>query len=655
MSWMGKLYQTYETGVRLDLPDSLKPLPINHTNQNAHIRVVLDQSGNFLRAEALLKTQIVLPATEKSAGRTSGEAPHPLADKLQYVAKDYADFGGEKKSYYQSYFMQLDKWANSTYSNLKLRAIRDYVAKGVLIADLIKHRIVHIDSSGKLLSSWPEDEGALPELFKTLPKEKGFLDQGNALVTWSVEVPGDQSSDMSKDLETQENWIEYEQSMEGQLNFCFVNGEVSTIAESHPAKLRHSGDKAKLISSNDNDGFTFRGRFLDASQPASVGVIATQKSHSALKWLIDRQGFRNGDQAIVTWAVSCMEIPQPLDDSFSFLESEVEGTAEPTDITAAAHKVDHSLDVGQYFSIALKNRLNGYQATLPTSDRIIVMGLDSATPGRMAITYYQELDPKDFLNRLAKWYLDFSWFQRRSIKSIDSKGREVGHTEWRPGTPAPKEIVEAIFGDTISDSQKKNTIERMLPCIVEGSPLPRDLSERAFRKTINRHAYSSDQQWLWEKNLGITCSLFKGFCKRSPNHTRDYSMDLEEDNFSRDYLFGRLLAIAERIEEIALSVAGEDRSTTAARLMQRFADRPSSTWRNIELALQPYIQRLKAKRPGFLYNQQALLDDIMGKFKPEDFSSDKPLTGEFLLAFHTQRLEMRSKPESNTESDTANQ
>jgi len=76
-------------------------------------------------------------------------------------------------------------------------------------------------------------------------------------------------------------------------------------------------------------------------------------------------------------------------------------------------------------------------------------------------------------------------------------------------------------------------------------------------------------------------------------------MTLETDRTSRDYLYGRLLAIAEHIEGRALYVGGETRDTTAAKLMQRFADRPASTWRTIELALTPSKSRLRAKRAGF--------------------------------------------------------
>lgn len=123
-------------------------------------------------------------------------------------------------------------------------------------------------------------------------------------------------------------------------------------------------------------------------------------------------------------------------------------------------------------------------------------------------------------------------------------------------------------------------------------------------------------------------------------------MALELERTSRDYLYGRLLAVAERIEEMALYVAGEDRPTTAARLMQRFADHPCSTWRSIELALQPYMQRLRMSRGGFLHNMLALLDDIVHSFQGDDFTSGRGLTGEFLLGYHCQR-QVWKKDKSN--------
>lgn len=123
-------------------------------------------------------------------------------------------------------------------------------------------------------------------------------------------------------------------------------------------------------------------------------------------------------------------------------------------------------------------------------------------------------------------------------------------------------------------------------------------------------------------------------------------MALERERDSRDYLFGRLLALAERLEEIALHAAGEQRDTNAGRLMQRFADNPYSTWKTIETSLAPYITRLQTRRPGFLYNVRTEMDEVMAKFRhPEDFNSVAKLSGEFLLAYHCQRSALRFKPD----------
>ena len=70
MSWMAKLYETYEAGLLLtDLPDDKRLMPTSHTLQNAHINIAIDGEGNFKRASVLEKTQIVLPDTERSASR----------------------------------------------------------------------------------------------------------------------------------------------------------------------------------------------------------------------------------------------------------------------------------------------------------------------------------------------------------------------------------------------------------------------------------------------------------------------------------------------------------------------------------------------------------------------------------------------------------
>lgn len=652
MSWMAKLYETYEQAMSLELPEDQRPMPVGHTLQNAHIAITISGEGEFLRAEALQKMQVPLPATEKSAGRT-GKAPppHPLADKLQYVAADYPSYGGKKNSFFADYLDQLENWCNSGFSHPKALAVLAYVKKGVVIRDLLSENIAITDDNSCLITHRDQDSEKTA-FIKSLPIDKGSFDQGAALVCWRVEIAGDAIIDTWKDESLQSCWTEYLASLGGKSGLCFVSGEQGNLASNHPAKLRHTGDKAKLISANDTAGFTFRGRFTDSKpsisakgyQSVSVSFDVTQKAHIALAWLLNRQGFRNGDQAIVAWAVSGKPVPNAMDDSLSLVNAMLD--APVTNLTEGVG-LEHGLDVGQSFAESLNKAMAGYKSKMQPTESITVMAIDSATPGRMGITYYREFMAHEFIETITCWHEHFAWPQRLSIETTVGK-KKLRKTIWSAGVPAPRVIWDSVYGNMLTDTLKKNLTERLLPSIIEGRPVSYDIVSTALKRACNPNSMA---RWEWEQCVGVACSLYRGYRRRhhEKSKQRNFSMALEEENRSRDYLYGRLLAIAERIEFIALSVANEKRATTAERLMQRFSDRPYSTWRTIELALNPYIQRLRSNRAGFLVNRQKELDAIMSAFDSTEFTSDKPLSGEFLLGFHCQRLNLQNTPDTPKE------
>jgi len=666
MSWLAKLYETYEAGELLDLPEDERLMPISHTLQNAHINIVIDGQGCFKRATVLEKTQVVLPATEGSASRSSNEAPHPLADKIQYVAKDYPDYGGKKVSYFNSYEKQLAEWCNSSCAHKKAVAVHLYISKGQVVKDLTEAGIFFLDDNGTLLRYWPhkeDKEHPVPLIFKVLPalpkekriqSDKAEVEPGDALLCWTVESTGELDSTTWDDNSLHQSWIEYYALRDAKPGICYITGIEKPLSVNHPAKLRHTGDKAKLLSANDSAGFTFRGRFTDSLQAVGVSFEVSQKAHNALRWLISRQGQKNGDQVFVAWAVSGKPIPSPLEDSWTLMKD----FSEPLLIADDEEEIqqpmiDHGRDLGQSFAQQFNKYLAGYKGQFELNDQIVVMGLDSATPGRMGIAYYRELLGSEFFQRLEEWHAQFSWFQRHSVAVPSNKAgkKPAQKTAWPISAPVPRNIADAAYGDILKSNStlRKNIMERIVPCIVDGRPFPQDILRLAIKRASNRN---SCEHWEWERNLGITCALYRGFYRRHPNPSkrRNYSMNLDESCNSRDYLYGRLLAVAERIEEVALRVGGENRSTNAARLMQRFADRPFSTWRTIRLSLQPYMQRLQGSRGGFLTNRKKELDVVTSSFENEEFTLDKPLTGEFLLGYHCQRMCYR-----NTEIEKADE
>lgn len=627
MSWIEELYNTYENcyGKEESVSSNnsngrtLKPLlPLFHTLKNSNIEVRIDGNANFIDATLIENKndqEIIIPCTEKSSSRTAQEDPHPLCDKIQYCAKDYV---GNKKSYFDSYFKQLNKWANSEFSHPVVKVISKYMENGSLYADII--------GTGKEFGKPGEDLAGL-------------------FIRWKVEIPGENETRCWKDQSLFKSWQLFSESQESVEDICMVMGCKKSIALSHPRRIRNSGDGAKLISSNDKTGYTFLGRFKlnnivlngkeeeIAVQSASVSAEVSQKAHSALRWLIDRQSFRNGDQVVVSWAVSGQETPDLIADSFSiFDETDEEKIIEVNQISYS--------DAGQTFARKLTKKIAGYKAELKDATKIVVMGLDSAGPGRLSISFYRELSNSEFLERIEIWHSDMAWYFLEFIQ--DSTDKKKKHSGYMVTAPAPRIIAEACYGKRLDDKLKKSTIERLLPCIIDGRQVPIDLVDSAVKRASNKIGM---EHWEWERTLSVACSLYRCHSIRNSQNTtkNEHTMALEEKRTDRDYLYGRLFAIAEHLEEKALYVAGEKRETNAARLMQRFSDQPYHTWKNIWESLNPYMTRLQSKRPGFLFNMKNLVGQIHAMFLSGEFEKDIRLSGLYLLAYHCQRLELNQK------------
>lgn len=655
MSWIEKLYKTYENNIDKigDRKDTTPLLPIFHTTKKrAHVEVVLDRNGSFKRATVVPEdtAKTILPATEKSAGRTSGCAPHPLADQLQYIALGYKEYGGPKRHYYEGYWKNkkeyiegykdvLRKWSESEYTNQKVTAVYHYISKGTLISDLVSEKVLHADENGKLLSSWSGRRDDKPDIFKALGQGQK---QADTFIRWKIEIPGEPASDLQYDKSVWQSWVNYYLNTRKEKIFCYVSGESTAEApkyqpEQYPRMIRSDNDGAKIISSNDTSGFTYRGRFTDDHQVCGVDVTVAQKAHNALRWLIDRQGkvfyVKKGKQydprlAFVAWAVTGVEIPDPLADSDNLL-----GDISPESKSQKEGTISAGF-TAQDFGIRLSKYLSGYSVNLGETNKIIVMGIDSATPGRMAVTYYRELTGSDFLKRIESWHKNCAWLQRFSKDKIFY------------GAPAPRDIAQAAYGTKdddlikVDDNLQKITVERLIPCIIDGAPLPWDIVDSCIKKAAQRQSLPD---WAWQKTLGIACGLYRYYLKEK----EDYTMGLDRQRTSRDYLYGRLLAVADCLEGFALSLSREGRQTNATKLMQRFAERPCGTWKTIELALVSYKARLNRKN-----KYVTELDKIHGLFTDVDsYASDEPLSGEFLLGFHCQRTELMLKEETNEKED----
>lgn len=660
MSWMERLYRTYENstmeiGAATAAPEHGKSaatplLPICHTTQNAQIEITVDWQGSWQphTARVLEKTDgvTIIPCTENSSGRTSGLCPHPLFDKLQYLAGDYITFGGApKRDGYALYMEALGAWCASPHAHPAVQAIYTYLQKGCLIADLVREGILLCGEDGALLPKWTGD-GEKQGVFRQMD------DQFAAFVRFTVSG-AEGLCILYEDSGVRDSFIRYQASLETETDLCYVQGTWLTRSESAPGKIRNTGDKAKLISSNDGNTneFTFKGRFATAAQTVSVSFETMHKAHNALKWLISRQGWRNGDQVVLVWGTQNEPCPSFMQDGYDLV---LESAGLDNDLFAdLAAPLPREADTFAAYAQKVNRALSGWGRRLTHDAAISVLVLDSTNGmiGRLSIPYYRELGGGEFLKRLNLWYSTCAWPMERK------KETQSGKREWVcfVGAPSPNDIVTAAYGSSAGDKLQKSAIERLLPCVIDGAPLPRDLVACAVRRAS---APLAVEEWEWRQMLPVACALVRkqrnDAVSRMDRKKWDitsykevYSMALDTQNHERAYLFGRLLAYAEQAEGLALFKNGDARQTNAVRLMHQFSVKPASTWRYLDEQLTYYYGKLNDCGNWF----KSQIDAVMAQFSPADYT-DTRLEDIYLLGYHSQLAALRTRKEAKIDENT---
>ena len=617
MSWMSMLYQTYENNKAMaGKPGEKVPLStLAHMVANAQIEITISQQGKFMNASIVAKedAKTLIPVTESSAGRSNGIVPHALSDTLSYIAGDYANYvltekeakkSGEK---FSTYIEALSKWKESAYTHPKVNAIYTYIDKKEMIGDLVRSGILICDKAGKFttnkVSGQPYEKALVR--FLVLTGEHGVSPrtwEDDTLITCYTEY--------------------YLSTLGGEKDLCYLTGENSPIATNHPKGIVAANYGAKLISANDTSNFTFRGRFYTANEACTISYDATQKAHNALTWLVAKQGVTVGNKdkrTYICWNPNGKKIPG-IEDPFALEEEE-----EAVSYTEEEYKK------------RLIRGLQGYAENLQNNEDIVIMGLDAATTGRLSITYFNQLKASDYLRRLEKWGESCCWYF--TDFTLDKKPYDIVKT------PTVKQIVTYAFGTEqgtfieVNDKIMKEQSQRIYYCMLDGQTLPKDVIHCIVQKASTPLAYSYGNH---ERVLSTACALISKYY--NDKERGKVKMDLDCENSNRSYLFGRLLAIAEKVERVTYK-GDETRITNAIRLQAAFVNHPMHTWSILENALNPYYQKLA---PGLREYYKNMVQDVFALLQESDGNLlNKSLEDTYLIGYYAQRKALKAVKNKN--------
>jgi len=602
VTWLYELYQTYEEnkGKMGEVEQSITGkkvlfLPEVHMYQNIQFEIFVSSEGKFVEARVVDKNDqtTIIPVTVESENRTSNAISHMLHDKLQYIAGDYEKYGGhykEGENYYTEYIKQLETWCSSKQAHPRVKSILKYVKKGSVIEDLIKNEV--IESKNVPLASLVR--------FNVL--------DGNVPV-W-------------EDKSIFNSYIEFYEPNLKNSGLDYVTGELVSLYDKHASIM----GKKKLISENQKQRFAFLGRFSDISQVVSVGYEASNKGHNALKWLIKKQGRIIDGRIFLTWGQNKIEVPSPEDSTYT--------------IFARDHQAEKLVSrdlTNQRFAKLFSDVLNGLKADLEMNSRIHILILDAATTGRMAVLYYQSIEAKLYFDRLTKWQTSCVWHHKYRLE----KGKE-----WI-GSPSLRDIATSAYGENASDVLIKNVVSELYPCVVEEGKVPFNIVRRIFERASD--PVRIKETYEWEKVLSIACAVMvrQRYDQTSKEQKKQFreeiQLELNREENDRSYLFGRLLAVADHLEERKLKQLKENRQTNAKKYMKKFSIKPKFTWRIIRESLLPYESRMFNQAKEYI---DIIDEQIMPLFEEGKFS-DVALDGRYLEGYSNQKVALIKMDEEN--------
>lgn len=560
--------------------------PIGHVLTSASIEVTIDEYGQLVAVRKVEKSEpkILIPVTEDSGGRASGLAAHPLCDQLKYVA-------GTNKAAHELYLAALLNWASSEYTHPFLSAVFTYASSGTILSDLEKAGVLALSDGGKY------DE--------------------KLLVRWRVLGIDGEEPDCWKNRNLFSAYISYYRSLISARDavFCMLDGQYEQPAAQHPKGIIPVNGNAKLISANDTSGFTYRGRFSEKWQASTVGYAASQKAHSALRWLASEQGVREfaGNRVFLCWNPKGKKLPKPMRKMRS---DDAEAVSRPSDYR---QQLQNTL-------LSLKK-----ERQLSDSDMAVFVSLDAATTGRLSVTDYNEISLKTFLERMHDWDAHCCWY-------AGSRGIEA---------PNLFTLVDCAFGTQrgnfleTDDRIQRQHLQRLLDCKLSGGVFPADIVKALTQRASSPLAYNES---TWRRVVQAACSALQKYRYDTKQGGNEMAWELSKKD--RSFQYGRLLAAMERAEADYYYRTQESRQTNAIKFMAEYRQRPFFVFERVNRHLhQAYLSRIQPWQAARYERLVGEIFDILREFPEEELN--KPLNDLYLMGYELQRNTFFEKNETN--------
>lgn len=591
------------------------------------INLLITQEGKLVEHNWVPKGEVILfPVTEDSSARSSGIAPHPLVDNASYLLRD-----GSARS--EAYLEQLEAWL-AYEDNDFVRIIRDFIKDGKALQSVfeglkpepIDEKIKKEDpeKAKRLEDDRKKKINALRKIYFTF-SIAGYKDLKNVGVSENI--------DLQKQFRAYVNHLNEEDSDRKKIT-CNLSGKSDYLCVKHQPLM----GTARLVSQITANGENYLGRFSEADQNIKIGMETSQKVHLMAKYLLSGENTRRwlGEQVnMISWFSDDVCNESGVD-----VTKTIETSSKELGILPKKRKASNVAP-----SIAdevTKNIVQSFTAGRPKfSDdaNYYIAIFDKVSNGRVAAKYFKTLSVSRLKENLVNWQKKYHW---------RGYGKESRDKDF---TPSPRRIVLAAYGTEREgglEISKKTFLtsqyQSILAALVEGRDIPSNF-ERALAMNIrNRNRY--DKTWMEVKFCALAILKQKGGFGEAM---------LNRENTDRSYLFGRLLAIFERIEASTFEKES-DRTTNTEKMWTSYTNHPATVMMRLRDLLKPYERKLQSdesKRGIYLKLKKDMTEVTNLLDDHYDFTNrevNRPLDYGFIFGYEGQMRDIFTKKHHENQS-----
>lgn len=596
MDFFTTLLNSYEKAEEQGLVDDQSQntilLPIYHTDYKSKgtdtVAVELTPTGDLISAYEMPKNQrIIFPIKTTETGNTSTN--HPLSDKLKNIKKNVDD---------NQYITDWLNYENDTDIHTFINAIQTFINQ----PDFEK-QLTNCIGNTDIITDNTYIEFAIPN-FKNYK-------------TYSV-------SNYKELHQSYINFVDYynKKHYPNQYHTCIISGKEERILNIHRLLTDIGGGTGKLIciSSRDHRKEMFTGNYFGTNKDilntiAPIGQKTSDKIHLMLKYLINNANSCysiDKNNKLLIWSNSTTENTTVPDSFLSILGLSSNTQAKTNETQIKPNRTTKTILNSFYKGQNNINKTNYYIAVIY-----------SYSKGRVGLKYFETIEKSQLFENLQKWTNTYQWIDNKFtitpsffniIKDAfaQDKGPDYEHLE----------LSKSL------DTYRAQLHESLLSALLNGQPIPAHILKRIEQNLKYPKRYP--KQWRYLVNQGLALL-----------NRKDYQPMVDNSETNRSYLFGRLLAVYERIEATKYSLDENDnaRETNAQRLWTTCINRPERILKNLRDKIKPYNDYLYRKHRGMWTKlnkeESEILTLLDTHHKSPDFN--KPLTVDYLFGYQAEK------------------